>query len=228
MAQIFGPKANLLSRLSIYGAFGAAAIAVLALVVYSRSPYPSFLAYAPQQPVPFSHLIHVGQRKIDCRYCHSSVEVSASAGIPPTQTCMTCHSQVRLDSPNLAPVRNSYASGTPIEWTRVHDLGDFVYFNHSIHVNKGVGCSTCHGQVSQMGPAAPGIDQTAPMKQVQPLTMGWCLNCHRAPEQYLRPQSEIFNTDYVPPDNQLEIGRQLIQQNNIQVSKLENCSICHR
>lgn len=224
MAQIFGPKANLLARLSILGALGAGALAVLALIVYSRSPYPSFLAYAPQQPVPFSHALHIGL-KIDCRYCHSSVEVSASAGIPPTQTCMTCHSQVRLDSANLLPVRESYTSGNPIEWTRVHDLGDFVYFNHSIHVNKGVGCSTCHGQVSQMGPQQPG---DPPMKQVAPLTMGWCLNCHRAPEQYLRPQSEIFNTDYVPPDNQLEIGRQLVQQNNIQVSKLENCSICHR
>lgn len=217
MAQIFGPKANLLSRMSILGAFGAAGLFLLAMIVYSRSPYPSFVQYSPDQPVPFSHALHIGL-KIDCRYCHSSVEVSASAGIPPTQTCMSCHSQVRLDSANLAPVRDSFTSGKPIEWTRVHDLGDFVYFNHSVHVAKGVGCSTCHGQVSQMNK----------IQQVQPLTMGWCLDCHRAPEQYLRPQSEIFNTDYQPPANQLELGRQLVQQNNIQVSKLENCSICHR
>jgi hypothetical protein len=218
MAQIFGPKANLLSRLSIYGAFGAAGLFVLALLVYSRSPYPSFVAYAPQQPVPYSHAFHVGGLKLDCRYCHSSVEVSASAGIPPTQTCMTCHSVIRTDSANLAPVRDSYQTGKPIEWIRVHDLGDFVYFNHSIHVTKGVGCSTCHGAIGQM----------AVVQQSQPLTMGWCLDCHRAPEQYLRPQSEIYNTEYVAPANQLEIGRQLIQENNIQVSKLQNCSICHR
>jgi hypothetical protein len=217
MAQIFGPKVNPLARLSLYGGFGASVLFVLVLFVYSRSPYPSFIAYSPDQPVPFSHQLHVGL-KIDCRYCHNSVETSASAGIPPTQTCMSCHSGVRTDSPNLQPVRDSYTSGKPIQWVRVHDLGDFVYFNHSIHVAKGVGCSTCHGQVSQM----------SKIQQVKPLTMGWCLDCHRAPEQYLRPQSEIFNTDYVPPANQLELGRQLIQQNNIQVSKLQNCSICHR
>jgi hypothetical protein len=222
MAQIFGPKANTISRLTIYGAFGAIGIFLLVLVVLSRSPYPAFIQKAPEQPVPFNHALHIGL-KIDCRYCHSSVEVAASAGIPPTQTCMSCHSVIRTDSAALAPVRDSFQSGKPIEWNRVHDLGDFVYFNHSIHVAKGVGCSTCHGQVSQM--PAPG---DPPMKQVQPLTMGWCLDCHRAPEQYLRPQSEIYNTDWQPPADQLEQGRQLIATNHIEVSKLENCSICHR
>jgi len=167
--------------------------------------------------VPFSHALHVSL-KIDCQYCHSSVTTSASAGIPPTQTCMTCHSQVRIDSPVLAPVRDSYATGKPIQWNRVHDLGDFVYFNHSIHVAKGVGCSTCHGQVSQMNQ----------ITQVAPLTMGWCIDCHRAPEQYLRPQAEIFNTDWVPPADQLAQGQQLVQANHIEVSKLTNCTICHR
>ena len=131
---------------------------------------------------------------------------------------MTCHSQIRTDSAALAPVRDSYATGKPIAWNRVHDLGDFVYFNHSIHVAKGVGCSTCHGQVSQMNQ----------ISQVAPLTMGWCIDCHRAPEQYLRPQSEIFNTDWVPPADQLAQGRQLVQANHIEVSKLTNCTMCHR
>jgi len=172
---------------------------------------------SPQQPVPFSHALHIGL-KIDCRYCHSSVEASAYASIPPTQTCMTCHSVIRTDSAALAPVRDSWQTGNPIAWNKVHDLGDFVYFNHSIHVAKGVGCSTCHGQVSQMNQ----------IQQAQPLTMGWCLSCHRQPEQYLRPQSEIFNTDWQAPPDQLAQGQALIQQNHIEVSKLQNCTICHR
>ena len=217
MSQLFPRRANLLARLSVYGIFIVAAFGMVALLIYSRSPYPAFARKSPTQPVPFSHALHVSL-KIDCQYCHSSVTTSASAGIPPTQTCMTCHSQVRIDSPVLAPVRDSYATGKPIQWNRVHDLGDFVYFNHSIHVAKGVGCSTCHGQVSQMNQ----------IRQVAPLTMGWCIDCHRAPEQYLRPQSEIFNTDWVPPADQLVQGRQLVQANHIEVSKLTNCTICHR
>src|SRR5689334_872765 len=217
MSQLFPRRANLLARLSVYGVIVVGAIGVLALVVYSRSPYPAFAEKSPTQPVPFSHAQHVALQ-IDCRYCHTSVTTSASAGIPPTQTCMTCHSQIRTDSAALAPVRDSYATGKPIAWNRVHDLGDFVYFNHSIHVAKGVGCSTCHGQVSQMNQ----------ISQVAPLTMGWCIDCHRAPEQYLRPQSEIFNTDWVPPADQLAQGRQLVQANHIEVSKLTNCTMCHR
>jgi hypothetical protein len=217
MSQLFPRTANLLARLSVYGIFVVAAFGMVALLIYSRSPYPAFARKSPTQPVPFSHALHVSL-KIDCQYCHSSVTTSASAGIPPTQTCMTCHSQVRIDSPVLAPVRDSYATGKPIQWNRVHDLGDFVYFNHSIHVAKGVGCSTCHGQVSQMNQ----------ITQVAPLTMGWCIDCHRAPEQYLRPQSEIFNTDWQPPADQLAQGRLLVQANHIEVSKLTNCTICHR
>ncbi len=217
MSQLFPRRANLLARLSVYGVFVVAALGVAGLLIYSRSPYPAFAQKSPTQPVPFSHALHIGL-KIDCQYCHSSVTTSAWAGIPPTQTCMTCHSQVRIDSPVLAPVRDSYATGKPIQWNRVHDLGDFVYFNHSIHVAKGVGCSTCHGQVSQMNQ----------IKQVAPLTMGWCIDCHRAPEQYLRPQAEIFNTDWVPPADQLAQGQQLVQANHIEVSKLTNCTICHR
>jgi len=218
MAQIFGPKANPISKLSVFGAFGALAIFIVLLAIYSRSPYPAFAQYSPDQPVPFSHQLHAGGLKIDCRYCHTSVEVSSSAGIPPTQTCMTCHSQIKTDSAALAPVRDSWQSGKPIEWVRVHNLADFVYFNHSIHVAKGVGCSTCHGNVAAM----PKIQQVAP------LTMGWCIGCHRAPEQYVRPLEEIYNTEWQPPADQLTQGRNLVQQYNIQVTKLTNCSICHR
>jgi hypothetical protein len=217
MGQLFPRRANLLARLSVYGIFVLAALGLIGLLIYSRSPYPAFAQKSPTQPVPFSHAQHVGL-KIDCQYCHSSVTASASAGLPATQTCMTCHSVIRTDSAALAPVRESYETGKPIEWNRVHDLGDFAFFNHSIHVAKGVGCSTCHGQVSQMNQ----------IKQVAPLTMGWCLDCHRAPEQYLRPQAEIFNTDWVPPADQLAQGTQLVQANHIVVSKLTNCTICHR
>jgi len=218
MAQVFGPKSNTLARLSVYGVFGALALFVVGLAIYSRSPYPAFAQKSPDQPVPFSHQLHAGGLKIDCRYCHAGVEVSAAAGIPPTQTCMTCHSQIKTDSAALAPVRESWQTGQPIAWNRVHDLADFVYFNHSIHVAKGVGCSTCHGQVDQM----------AKVQQVEPLTMGWCLNCHRAPEQYIRPAAEVFNMEWQPPADQLDQGRKLIQEYKIQVDRLQNCSICHR
>jgi Cytochrome c7 and related cytochrome c/Class III cytochrome C family len=218
MAQIFGPRSNTLARLSVYGVFGVLALFVVGLAIYSRSPYPAFAQKSPDQPVPFSHQLHAGGLKIDCRYCHAGVESSAVAGIPPTQTCMTCHSQIKTDSPNLAPVRESWQTGQPIAWNRVHDLPDFVYFNHSIHIAKGVGCSTCHGQVDQM----------AKVQQVEPLTMGWCLNCHRAPEQYIRPAAEVFNMEWQPPADQLDQGRKLIQDYHIQVSNLQNCSICHR
>jgi Cytochrome c7 and related cytochrome c len=218
MAQIFGPSANPISRLSVYGAFGALALFVVGLAIYSRSPYPAFLHNSPDQPVPFSHQLHAGGLKIDCRYCHSAVEASAAASVPPTQTCMTCHSQIKTDSPALAPVRESWQSGVPVAWNRVHDLADFVFFNHSIHVAKGVGCSTCHGNIAEM----------AKVEQVQPLTMGWCLQCHRNPEQYLRPPEAIYDTTWQPPPNQAEQGAALVQQYNVKVSRLTNCSICHR
>jgi hypothetical protein len=218
MAQIFGPIANPISRLSVYGAFGALALFVVGMAIYSRSPYPAFIHSSPDQPVPFSHQLHAGGLKIDCRYCHSGVEVSASAGVPPTQTCMTCHSQIKTDSAALAPVRESFESGVPVAWNRVHDLADFAYFNHSIHIAKGVGCSTCHGNIAEM----------AKVEQVQPLTMGWCLQCHRNPEQYLRPPESIYDTTWQPPPNQAEQGAALLTSYNIKVGKLTNCSICHR
>lgn len=168
------------------------------------------------QPVPFSHEHHVRGLGIDCRYCHTTVEVSAFAGIPPTETCMTCHSQIWTDAEMLEPVRQSYQNNVPLTWNRVYDLPGFVYFNHSIHVSKGIGCSTCHGQVDSM----------PLMWRVTPLTMAWCLECHRAPERYVRPREAVFSMSYRPPANQLELGRKLIGEYNIR--KLTDCYTCHR
>ena len=215
MSQLFPRRANLLARLSVYGIFVMAGLGVIGLLIYSRSPYPAFAQKSPTQPVPFSHALHVGI-KIDCQYCHSSVTTSASAGIPPTQTCMTCHSQVRTDSAALAPVRESFASGKPIEWNRVHDLGDFAYFNHSIHVAKGVGCTTCHGPVDRM----------PLMWREKSLQMDWCLECHREPERFVRPREAVFRVDYEPPSDQLALGRRLVDE--YQIQKLTSCSTCHR
>jgi hypothetical protein len=169
--------------------------------------------------VPFSHEHHVGGLGIDCRYCHTSVEVSSFAGLPSTATCMNCHSQIWSGSDVLKPVRDSYQSGVPIRWTRVHNLPDFVYFDHSIHVNKGVGCATCHGRVDRM----------PLMWQDQTLQMEWCLDCHRGPEQFLRPREQIFNMDWRPETDQRSLGLRLIKQYNIQSAPvLTSCSTCHR
>jgi hypothetical protein len=171
---------------------------------------------ARSQPVPFYHLHHVGGMGIDCRYCHTSVDKSAVAGIPPTKTCMNCHSQIFKESPTLEPVRASWRDGTALEWVKVHDLPDFVYFNHSAHVNKGVGCTTCHGP----------IDKMAFVWQEKSLLMEWCLECHRAPERYLRPKSEVYSVAWQPPSNQLELGRKLAHDYGVKTSIA--CSTCHR
>jgi hypothetical protein len=168
------------------------------------------------QPVQFSHQHHVGGMGIDCRYCHTSVEKSAVAGIPPTQTCMNCHSQIWNQSPELEPVRESFRSGKSLEWVRVHDLPEFAYFNHSAHVNKGVGCTTCHGR----------IDRMPLVWQESSLQMEWCLECHRAPEKFVRPQGEVFNAAYEPPANQLELGRKLVHEYGLKPRT--SCSTCHR
>jgi hypothetical protein len=171
------------------------------------------------QPIQFSHAHHVGGMGIDCRYCHSSVEDAAFAGIPPTKTCMNCHSQIWVDAPILEPVRASFRDNTPLEWTRVHDLPDFVYFNHSIHVAKGVGCATCHGPVDKM----------PLMYQHATLTMKWCLDCHRNPEPNLRPREEVFNMNWQPPADDPELGARLIRDYKIgSVDQLTSCSTCHR
>ncbi len=216
MAQIFHRSTNTLARVSIFGAvFVLGALVWVSATVY-RSSYFTDVGEAITQPVPFSHKHHVNGLGIDCRYCHTSVEVSSFAGIPPTETCMTCHSQIWIDSPMLEPVRESYRTGESLQWVRVHDLPDFVYFNHSVHVAKGMGCTTCHGQVDQM-----------PLVwKVNTLYMEWCLNCHRNPELYVRPREEVFNVKWSPPEDQLEQGRRLVKEYKIQ--SLTNCSTCHR
>ena len=184
------------------------------------------------QPVPFSHQHHVTGLGIDCRYCHTSVETSSFAGIPPTKTCMNCHSQIWTNAQLLEPVRSSYKSGESLQWTRVNQLPDFVYFNHSIHINKGVGCNTCHGPVDQM----------PLMYQQESLQMEWCLGCHRAPEKNLRPRDQVFNMRYQQPTSanpvvvdgksytdQLELGTDLLKKYNVRnVKDITTCSTCHR
>lgn len=219
MPQIFHPSTNAFAKVSIFGAVFFIAGLALALTELFRSPYGTNVDVSIEQPVQFSHEHHVGGLGIDCRYCHAGVEVSAFADIPPTHTCMTCHSQIWADSPQLAPVRESFSTGMPIEWTRVHDLADFTYFNHQIHVNKGVGCETCHGRVDQM----------PLMRKENTLYMEWCLECHRAPERFIRPREEVFTMGYQPPENQLTLGRRLVQEYNIApTDQLDDCSVCHR
>jgi hypothetical protein len=221
MAQIFGKSSNSISRIVLgtlsagfFGVWGAG------YAIY-RSPYTTEQNIPLAQPVPFSHQHHVAGLGIDCRYCHTSVENSSFAGLPPTETCMTCHSQVWRDAPVLEPVRQSLATGQPISWKRVNQTPDFVFFNHSIHVQKGIGCSTCHGAVNQM----------PIMWKEHSLYMRWCLDCHEAPEKFLRPRDQIFSMDWQPGPNQAERGRQLLTEYHILSSRLEqlrDCSMCHR
>ncbi|MGH9570878.1 MAG: cytochrome c3 family protein, partial [Candidatus Angelobacter sp.] len=194
MAQIFHRSANTLARASILGVVLLLTGVGAALFQLQRSPYVTNQHMAPPQPIPFSHQHHVAGLGIDCRYCHTSVEESSFAGIPPTKTCMNCHAQMWTNTDMLAPVRYSFRTGQSIQWTRVHDLPDFVYFNHSIHVNKGVGCESCHGRVDRM-----------PLTYQEPtLQMEWCLNCHRHPEEYVRPKQFVTTMGYEYPANRLE------------------------
>jgi len=216
MSQIFHRSTNTIARVSIFGAVFLIAGLLGLVAEVNRSPWVTDARVAREQPIQFSHERHVGGNGLDCRYCHTSVEESPFAGIPPTKTCINCHSQIFSASPYLEPVRESFRSDRPIQWTRVHDLPDFVYFNHSIHVNKGVGCTTCHGQVDRM----------PLMWQEQSLQMEWCLDCHRNPERYVRPRDAVFRVDYLPPANQAELGARLVAEYHIQ--KLTSCSTCHR
>jgi hypothetical protein len=216
MAQIFHPSANGIARITLFGVVFLAAVAVYAVYEIGQSPYVTQAYVARQQPIQFSHERHVGGNGLDCRYCHGSVERAAVAGIPPTKTCMNCHVQIWATSPYLEPVRSSFRTDTSIQWIKVHDLPDFVYFDHSIHVSKGVGCSTCHGRVDQM----------PLLWQVNTLQMQWCLECHRNPEKYVRPRADVFRTDYQAPANQIELGRRLIKE--YQIRRLTSCSTCHR
>jgi hypothetical protein len=216
MSQIFHRSANTLSKVSIFGAIFFLAGALGLIMALGRSGWVTRAHVAREQPIQFSHERHVAGNGIDCRYCHTSVEDSAFAGIPPTKTCLNCHSEIFANSPFLEPVRASFRNNTAIAWTRVHDLPDFVYFNHSIHVKKGVGCTTCHGQVDRM----------PLMWQEQSLQMEWCLDCHRDPERFVRPRDAVFSVSYQPPANQAELGRRLVAEYEIQ--KLTSCSTCHQ
>ena len=219
MAQIFHPSTNTISRLSIFTALLWVCFLLWIGAQMERSSYVTEANVEREQPVQFSHKHHVSDDGIDCRYCHTSVEESAFAGIPSTEICMHCHSQIFRNSDFLAPVRESYRTGAPIPWTRVHQLADFVYFDHSIHVNKGVGCSTCHGRVDQM----PLV------RQVASLQMTWCLECHRNPEASLRRPEDIFVMDWRPPHDQATIGRELAASYHVRtVAELTSCSTCHR
>lgn len=214
--QIFHPSTNTISRLSIY--CGIVFIGLLSYVLYEvgQSPYYTEQNVPQVQPVPFSHRHHVSQLGIDCRYCHTSVETSSFAGLPSTQTCMTCHSQIWTNAPILAPVRESYETGQSIAWTQVNVLPQFVYFDHSIHIHKGIGCTTCHGNVGDM----------AITWRATTLQMAWCLDCHRHPEEYVRPRDQVFNVNYKPPKDQLQLGRKLVRE--YKISSLTSCETCHR
>jgi Cytochrome c7 and related cytochrome c len=219
MAQIFHHSTNFISRFSVFSSLFLAGLALTGVLLAARSPYLTNQNVTREQPVQFSHKHHVGDDGIDCRYCHTGVEVSATAGVPPTKTCMNCHSVLFNTSGYLEPVRASYRDDKSIEWVRVHRLADYVYFNHSIHVNKGVGCSSCHGQINQM----PLVFQASTLQ------MEWCLDCHRNPESVLRPKDQVFNMNWKAPADQLEAGKKLAAEYKIRTtSELTSCSTCHR
>ena len=234
MAQIFHPSTNTIAKASIFGAIFIIGGVLLLIAEVNRSPYVTQQNVAREQPVPFSHEHHVAGLGLDCRYCHTSVETSNSAGMPNTKTCMTCHSQIWTNADMLEPVRASWRNDEPIRWKRVHDLPDFVQFNHSIHVQKGIGCTSCHGQVNEM----PLVWQTASLQ------MEWCLKCHREPEKYIRPREEVFNMQwpaartnpdatlagFIKPDTQFnaqEHGKLLVEKYGVRKEQITNCSICH-
>lgn len=216
MPEPFHPIANTIFRLVLLAGGALFALALWIGYLAVRSPYETLQNVPREQPLPFSHEHHAGGLGIDCRYCHTSVEFSSFGDIPPTSICMHCHSQMWATAPAVEPVRESYRDGRSLQWTRVYELPEFVYFDHSIHIDKGIGCSTCHGRVDQMP-----LTWQAPR-----LTMSWCLDCHRNPEQYVRPRSEVFNMSYVAPANQATLGHRLVREYGIQ--SLTSCSVCHR
>jgi hypothetical protein len=216
MSALFTPRANAVFKAVLVVLVGGAAGTVGALMLYARIPYGTGEQEQVQQPVQFDHRHHVVDDLIDCRYCHQTVDRAPSAGIPSTEVCLNCHAQVWNKSPLLDVVRASSFSGQAIQWVRVHRLPDFAYFNHAIHVNKGVGCVECHGRVDQM----------AAIEQVAPLTMGWCLDCHRDPFPRLRPLEEVTNMAWEPPADREALGRELAKKYD--VKPRTSCYTCHR
>ncbi len=194
---------------------GGAPPVIFLLIYFGVSPEAIRLGYQPKQPVPYSHALHAGELGLDCRYCHTTVDKAAHAAVPAAETCMNCHATIRKDSKKLLAVREAFASVKPVEWVRVHDLPDYVFFNHSAHVTRGVGCETCHGR----------IDLMEEVYQFAPLTMQWCLDCHNKPGKNIRPLSEITTMGYAPPDQEVQ-GERLVKENKLQPPI--NCSTCHR
>lgn len=219
MPPIFPPRSNMFARASILGVLVLTAVVTGLLVLWTHSSAFNKVGVTIPQPVPFPHSLHVTVVGLNCRYCHDSVDKSSFADLPPTQTCMSCHSQVKTESPLLAPVRESWSSGKPIEWNRVNDLPDYVFFNHQIHVKKGVGCETCHGR----------MDTVATAVKAETFYMAWCLDCHREPEKYLRPVDKVYDMGYKPAEDQKTLGKRLVAEYGVMPpSQLMNCSICHR
>jgi hypothetical protein len=216
MPQVFSRSANLLSYVVLLVVGACATAGFFAPWLFDASPYVTQQNVPKMQPVPFSHRHHANELGIDCRYCHTSVETSSFAGIPPTETCMTCHSQIWKNAPILEPIRASFRENQPMRWTRVDELPQFVYFDHSIHVAKGIGCTTCHGPIGSMTITWAGGE----------LKMSWCLNCHRHPERYVRPKDKVFDINYAPPRNQEQLGRRLVKEYGIY--SLTDCVTCHR
>jgi len=214
MPQLFPKRANLLPTVSLLVSLGGAIFVILFLWYYFAPAYTD-VGYMPVQPVEYSHRLHAGQLGIDCRYCHSAVEKAARANVPSTQTCMNCHTQIKTESLLLVPVRASYADNSSIEWTRVHKVPDFAHFSHNVHLANGVGCESCHGR----------IDQMDRVHQVERLSMRWCLECHRNPEQHLRPNSEITKMGYVPPPDFVEQNLRRMKEEEIRPPT--TCSACH-
>jgi hypothetical protein len=215
LAQLFPEWSNRLPLLLVLGLITTVGL-VIGGVWYYGSPWYTDVGYEPVQPVPYSHTLHAGKLGLDCRYCHVGVEISAVAMVPPTQTCMNCHTMIKAQSPKLAPVRASWENGTPIQWVRVHKIPDYAYFDHSMHLRAGVGCESCHGNVRLMDV----------VRQVQPLSMGWCLDCHRNPDAHLRPQSEVTTMGWVAPPNQAAFARTV--KADLKLNPPVTCSGCHR
>ena len=218
MAQIFSPGADTWLRLFLLGSLALAAGGVVMLVGVARSDYVTSADFRPAQPVPFSHRHHAGDLGIDCRYCHSSVENGPHAGLPPTSTCMTCHSQIWTNASMLAPVRQSLAENKPIAWTRVAKLPDYVFFRHDVHIAKGVGCETCHGR----------IDKMALTYRAKAFTMQFCLDCHRDPAPNLRPADAITTMGWKPHGDARAASHAIAAHENIRTGELTHCYVCHR
>ncbi len=216
MASLFRPHHNVLARLSLLLVVGGAAGGVGGLLFYVRSPMARGMQDPIEQPVQFDHRHHTRDEGIDCRFCHNTVDRSPHAGIPETQLCMNCHSQIWNQSPILEPVRRSFFEGKAIPWKKVNDVPDFVYFNHAIHVNKGVGCVTCHGRVDEM----PAVEKA------KTLTMSFCLDCHRDPGKNLRPVEEVTNMAWEPTGDAEDLGPALMVKNNVHTRT--SCTTCHR